>query len=770
MGRKNRQAVKTSAIQLGIDVLNKHPLVDAIVSIAEIPEALTIEAVVNLCVRLPSAWMAEAKSPNGIMNIEPVTFLFPPNYPIHAPVVKLRKDFNRSFPHIQPGSTDSAPIPCIYEGDINELFHNEGLWSIVNQLVDWLEKAARDELIDPIQGWEPIRRDILQDIVVADSNILRGLVTSKSSFHFFQFVYLKMPLLQEGDGHAPYFLHGEIQDQTKVNKLTFRDRFQELSFQRGTTTGRSLAIVATPGKLSSGKPHIADQYHPEDVTDLASLQQRAEEYGCANSLKEALSHLQLCAEDFRCTASFPVIVILCARRPYNLIGQPSNIELIPYRLEIKAPRLFSTKNDTHVFPVSHREAISPALLQQFSVERSSTQSQRLICVGCGSLGSKIVLHLARAGTAPIAVIDKGVLSPHNAARYALAPVAGVMQLSWLGAKSQAIADAITGLGQTTKAFQEDVTGVVSDSELLKKLFPANTWAVVNSTASLAVREALASISPNKMDARVIETCLFAKGEIGLITVEGPNRNPNSMDLIAEAYETMRPLVFEEDNPIGRRTIGQGCSSVTMVMPDSRVSLFAASMTEGITTWRDQGFSKTSGSILLGKVTDDRMSLHWLSTEVPPVQIVHVDDCPWSIRLSDRAHQKILAECAVHPDVETGGILVGRISESMQAFLVTDVLPAPPNSSRSSNSFTLGTEEGNEVLQQYRESCQSTLYDVGTWHSHLTDTGPSDIDNATAAKIARSRVLPAILLIKPPSRYRAILASLPPSQHLINAHG
>jgi hypothetical protein len=46
-----------------------------------------------------------------------------------------------------------------FEGSLDELMHRFGVDAVVDQLVDWLHKAASGTLIDLSQGWEPARRD-----------------------------------------------------------------------------------------------------------------------------------------------------------------------------------------------------------------------------------------------------------------------------------------------------------------------------------------------------------------------------------------------------------------------------------------------------------------------------------------------------------------------------------------------------------------------------------------------------------------------------------
>jgi hypothetical protein len=114
------------------------------------------------------------------------------------------------------------------------------------------------------------------------------------------------------------------------------------------------------------------------------------------------------------------------------------------------------------------------------------------------------------------VVDSGDLSPHNAARHGLVPASGPMQLPWMGSKAEALAKAIEGLGQCAEAISRDVVEIVRDQKEVKRVLPKNAWAVVNSTASLSVREALGCFPSRVEIPRVIETSLFANGSLGLM--------------------------------------------------------------------------------------------------------------------------------------------------------------------------------------------------------------------------------------------------------------
>jgi Prokaryotic E2 family A len=758
-------SISSPAIGNGIRVLSQHPAVQEIFAPCKKGTDESIAIIANVQVGLPSSWMAEGKSPSGVLALEPVTFAFPSDYPIHAPKITLRDDFDRYNPHIQPSLNDSSIVPCIYEGDLNELLQLQGLWGIVNQLISWLEKASTRTLIDPAQGWEAVRRDNLDRLIIADATSLRNLVSRKEKHHIFPFVYLKSCCKQDESQSKPqYVVNGQIIGKTPVDISPLDpDSLKRTLYKQkylGHAIGTSISIIVTPGKLSSGQPFISDCYSPENVTNLGELYQRAEEYGCKKALQTAISSLKECAKSFT-SSSIPIVIILCARRPHNLIGINSNIEILPYITEIQLPQLFPQGDRTPVYPAGHHEAISTEILKQLSGETLFDSDRDVVLIGGGSLGSKIAIHLARSGTAPSTVIDKGFLSPHNAARHALIPDIPSLHSSWLLSKAQALTEAIAGFGQSTKPFIEDFTYAATDRSLLNRLVPKNTWGIINATASLAMRETIAAIPVSQLKSRTIETALFGGGTVGIMTVEGQNRNPNCLDLIAEAYEFIRQDEFLRSSVftdmIQFQSIGQGCGSATMIMSDAKISLFAASMSQGIAQLRANDFPLENGRVLIGRVSEDNMGMSWETIDVPPTHLVAIDNSHWKVRVSERAHQKICHEYDAYSNTETGGILVGRISEISQTFFVTDILPSPPDSERMPNKFVLGVQDVKKTIREYENSCKSALYCLGTWHTHLDDSGASATDEQTAKVMSQARILPSILLIRNKSGYRVVMS-------------
>ena len=737
-----------------------HPTVSK-VEAPSLNEASGITTVdVTFEVNLPNEWRQYGESPSGVRLTEVVRFDFPERFPTYPPELSLRADFNRNLPHMQPFLIDGRSVPCIYDGSLVDLFYQDGMVGIVNQTAVWLERAALGTLIDPKQGWEPVRRDSFQDYLVADADGLTGLVNRNGGHKFCRFQYLK--IISDG---GLEFVHGQIlADAIKLNSRLVPNIFGEILLDRNPHLygGKSLALVVWPGKRPSGELIVNDTYLPETVGKVDDLKERAALYGCARELDEGLKWLKRCLSKHPKTGSFALAIVLLARRPFNVIGSDSPIELCPYVVNCCSPNLFANGSATTVRPAAHHHAVTRPLLVQMTGGEVTAERSNWTLLGAGSLGSKLALHLARAGNGPEVILDKSGMTPHNAARHALIPEIGDMQLRWMGAKARILCEALRGLDQKATPIIADAVNALLSKGTARRTWSKSSWAVVNATASLIVRDALAAT--DLIQTRVIETALFASGRIGMITVEGPNRNPNTADLTAEYYALLQEapslasIIFDRDEAVSRQNIGQGCGSLTMAMSDGRLSLFAAGMAEYLLARQRDGLPPDVGEVLIGRLSEDGLGLNWHITQVPPVVIVPatMDGEVWGVHIHQRATTKIQEETARWPHVETGGVLMGRLSEVCRTIHVVDVLDPPEDSTRSASEFILGMTGLHQQMETYSDTVGWSLYCVGTWHSHLSSTGPSATDRATAKAVSLARLTPSTFLIHTPNGFRALL--------------
>jgi hypothetical protein len=537
-----------------------------------------------------------------------------------------------------------------------------------------------------------------------------------------------------------------------VDDKTFTSRRRDSD----VSSGNSVVGVVWPDKNPNGTPRISSTYMPESVTTLRELRARAADFGCERGLQTFLANLERSFSGTILSAPIPVGIVLCVRRPIHLIGSTSDIELLPYVVELRANQnrtsLFAKGDDEPVVPAMHYQSLTASLLRTLS---GAPIRPSLAMLGCGSVGSKLAMHAARAGQNIVAVSDDGSLRPHNMARHAL----GAEHIA--SNKADALAKELTGFGLSPTVNTADLSVALRDPEDNKKVIPRSVGAVINSTASLSVREALVSSAGPSQRNQLFEAALFGRGHGAFLLADGQGHNPSHCDLTAEMYATLEDkratdLLFDPAEGLAEIQIGQGCGSLTMTMDDALLSAMTASLFQEIGRALD-GPTK-DGLIVVGTADADSPSTRWTRTLVPAFETVDIAGSNgWTLRLSRRVADRVRTEANASSTVETGGVMIGLTSARLKTVTVVDLLGAPADSRQSASTFLLGTEGLQATIRNRHEQSGRTLFDVGTWHSHLQNVGPSSTDWQTAADLAAERAPPSILLIVTPARFHALVS-------------
>ena len=166
-----------------------------------------------------------------------------------------------------------------------------------------------------------------------------------------------------------------------------------------------------------------------------------------------------------------------------------------------------------------------------------------------------------------------------------------------------------------------------------------------------------------------------------------------------------------------------------------------------------------GLICLGISEDLGTSTKWTRRNVPAFETVAIAGSDgWELRISRRIADQIRAEAKSHSKVETGGLMIGLASARLKTVTVVDLIEAPADSLRTASIFVLGTIGLQSAVQDRHNASGKTLFDVGTWHSHLADFGPSSTDWQTAADLAAGRAPPSVLLITTPEQFYALVST------------
>lgn len=702
---------------------------------------------VTIRVEMPLADAARGISDSGVKVLEEVQVSLWPNFPWSSPTLTLREDFPRGFPHLSSRSGKGRPIPCLIEGEPDEYFGQWGLVEagvvqILSQLGVWLAKAATRSLMDPSQGWEPVLRFDLDDVLIADPRHLRSRITNKAGHRLLRSRFIQY---QEGQAREAVILVSDEIAPASGRVTAFPYRSEKAGGR--VHTGDTVTALFWPAAGTVSSDILA-----ENIETLDDLAARAGDIGLGTAFKTFVTLMEDHWQGRSTDMIMPVGVIMCYRRPYSLIGRDSSIELLPYVFEI-APKegrrsLVDGPDGKRVRAAKEVDRLSPELLRSIS---GAPDYGSFAIIGCGSVGSKTALHLARAGARITALSDNRCLMPHNMARHAL--VRGPLQRP----KASELADELAILAQRPQIYLGDVSQELGRPEAQLKIAPPGTATLVNTTASLIVREALSLVPKDALPSRMAEVALFGRGSGGFVFLEGAARNPSLADLevmmSAEANPRERTLLFDPKFGLTEVQIGDGCGSLTMPSTDMRLSAMTALAAEQLVDLASAGAGK--GMIAIG--TDDGAgTTSWRRIVVPEMLEVPVEGGAWRLRIARPVVDRMREDIARHPGLETGGLMLGSCSARTMLITVVDLLDPPSDSSRSASLFVLGKHGLKSAIARRYEESGKRLIDVGTWHSHLAEIGPSAIDRSTAKDLAEERPPPALLLIVTPSSFHALM--------------
>lgn len=709
--------------------------------------------VLELEVEMTQQAVAAGESPTGVKRTESVWVSLDETYPWRAPVFFLRPDFPRNLHHLGTAPVGVSPSPCLVDGNVDEFFNGyplleTGIGALVNQLCLWLARAAKGTLSSPELGWEAIPRNATRHEVICDAGFVRAELTKKPKWFALETIFYRF-----GDPKQP--LSAPAIENIFVTLKSFAAvvaGFKKLPFSVEAGDGFIRGRTVT-GFISAGTVKEFADVLPDTVSTIGELEERAAELGCKEQFQAFMTQLRLRLQDITCPHPLPVAVVFCVRRPYALMDRSSDIELIAYCFEVRLGKdrktLFDPPEANRVIPARQIDELSPSLLRRVSGTR---ERPPVSLIGCGSVGSKVAFHLARAGVQISVVADNGIMRPHNLARHALLT-------RFPFPKAQALADALGEICETPHANLRDAGAELADPRSVGRLVPEGTGVIINTTASLVIRERLSGVLVKDMPARAMEVVLFGRGKCAVVFCEGTDRTPNLVDLqawlTANLTESERQLMFDPLHGLTQVQIGDGCGSLTMPMTDARLSAMTATAAEEV--MRLAGDATGNGHIAIGVTGSDGLSTTWRRLTVPPFIEVPVKGGDWTLRLAADVDRRVREDVARHAGVETGGLLVGSCSARLRTVSIVDIIDAPSDSSRSSALFVLGTKGLKSAIAARHVASGGSLFDIGTWHNHLAEQGPSALDMKTAREMAEERSPPAILLIRTPGGYHAVMS-------------
>ena len=623
---------------------------------------------------------------------EPVYVEFFSDYPDRVPRVFIgRNDFDFDHtPHIYIEKDGMRPI-CLFRGNGDEWFANMEIEDFIKHLRSWCEDLASGVNIEDGGEFEPLR--------------LEGY-TATMSYDYER-------------------LSDEIDKADELSEEKFLVIYQRLEKKLIRLTGDNLWLLKMPGL---GKKDVilgavchdsskksCDRYDVVLPRTFLELQEYANKHGVEidAAVNDILSKID---GDTSC-----FIIILAIRRSKKLIGVNSYYQFVNFEIV----RDKDTDGQYVLTPSSkvqfHRHESPFTTKKAHEISKLNTEiTPSLIIAGCGALGSKIAMHLVRAGINNILFSDPDTMSEHNLSRHVL------FYDSVLKNKAYEM-ESVTNLmyyheQSKAEASHKIIKSILEDADVISKRKPDY---LLDFTASKVVHNQLVNIEKRPT---AISAAIFDNGKFGLLLCEGNGGGVRLDDLMVTVFAQYKTDPFVSDylmrekglsnEPASLLNVGLGCNSETFILADDVISLYAASMS--ITIKNIFAGNHADGGCWM-YMTDTDGCLKVQKIEVPQFYCYDMDT--WKVRISDQVVKDIVDLAEEAGINETGGYLLGQCNLKTNTIHVMDTIEAPEDTIHRGDYLVLGKAGIRKKLSQVERRSGATFGYVGEWHSH--PNGPNE---------------------------------------------
>lgn len=583
-----------------------------------------------------------------------------------------RTDFPfTKFPHINYPTKDMPPSLCLSRENSEEWFSEITFEQYLKTLKQWLDDAANGNLIKLCSNdeFEPFRVPYTNQILIWYNEIDEITELSSKSGCNFHDVDVNHPIGKVNYGDKAFDKKGLLVHLYQSNQNVFKDWY-----------------IRTPSNIQ-------------------------ELYSCLAEMQYSIEEKQL-VQILNGNPNIEYVYIsFSVTRPTKIIGKTSKVDSICYLVDAKA--LINKDMDAGVTPVVLLDRTTPFFAAHLSNVSHKVLNNKILFLGVGALGSKIADHLYRGGIYNLTLCDNDSFLPHNVVRHVLSNGLDLHN------KAQLMKEHFSQMFMLPGQIN------VVDKDAVEYICSANLSEfslIVDATASNRVMYALDEL---KISVPIIRVCLSAHGQIGMTYVKYSNEI-----LIQEYYmEILRNAIDNEDiatwiksdvsSSLDRIRIGEGCHSNTMIVSDDMISSHAAISSRIIKQFL--GSPSNKNELYLSFADYDYCgSLYTDKYDVPQYISIPTDNPKWLVKIPQDLLQQIRIQTKSSGKNETGGYLLGVVSEKRKTIFILQNY-VPKDSSKKPMSLRLGTSGWNDFLKDCQRKTGGQLQYLGDWHSHPNGT-------------------------------------------------
>lgn len=634
---------------------------------------------------------------------EPVFVEFYSDYPDRVPrayVGRIDFDFNHT-PHIYCETKSGLRPICLFRGNGDEWFANMEIEDFIKHLRSWYEDLASGVNIEDGGEFEPLRLEGYTATMIYDYEKLSDEI-------------------DKADGQQKDILIAVCRlSEKKLIRVT------GVNFWLLKLPGLDKKEIIPGSVCWDGSKRSCDKYDVVMPRTYLELQGYATKHGV--EIDDAVNGVIGRTNG----GSASIIIILAIRRSKKLIGVNSFYQFVNFEI------FCDTDNDgkfvvTPTSKVQFHKHESPFTIRKAheisNLDKGINPS--LIIAGCGALGSKIAMHLVRAGINNILFSDPDTMSEHNLSRHVLFDGS-------VNKNKASEMESLTDMmyyheGLKAASSHKDIKSVLEDADVVSKRKPDY---LLDFTASRVVNNQLVNIE-NRPTA--ISAAIYDNGRFGLLLCEGNGDGARLDDIMATFFAQYKTDAFVSnylmrekglsEEPATLLNVGLGCNSETFILADDVISLYASAMS--ITLKDIFAGNHVDGGCWM-YISDDCGGLKVHGIEVPQYYCYDVDT--WHIRICDKVIRDIMEQTMVAGLLETGGYLIGQCNLKTNTIHVIDTIEAPEDTIHRGDYLVLGKAGVKKKQSQIERRSGATFGYVGEWHSH--PNGPDEFSTTDFEEFA-----------------------------------
>ncbi|MDD3490245.1 MAG: ThiF family adenylyltransferase [Paludibacter sp.] len=671
-----------------------------------------------------------------------------------------RIDFpSEKLPHLNPVGKGEPANFCLHRGDINEWYAEHTLFEFVERIREWLRDAAGNRLIKIGQGdfFEITRiTDSIGYNIYKHSDFVNTILFSyKNNGLHFSYVWYEVlkedPLVTKKDAFSMKSL-GVTPEPNLEKVVDLSKKINGISDSKNNLKKLNIGIFLFPD----------EDFTPNEYFSVLPSNYEDFENWCIElklPIKEAVS--KYLSNNYQCLNSIPITIAI--RRPKNLINSDINIEFLNFLVFAGGDftpidNIINPKSKVYI--LENRKPVTLEFAKELSKNNSDTSSKKTLFIGCGAIGSKLILHLAKSGHNNYDLVDDDNLSPHNLIRH------GLLTESVGKNKADALKNEISNIFYADTSNLKIEAHNTNGQNFLRAAKGLSKYKeLIDTTASNNFQMYLSDLDL-PLSIKCIRCEIAFDGRLGFLKSEGNNRNPRLDDLNVALIDSAidNQLIsdwlqdyksksengnfeFEEIN------IGVSCNSNTLRLADDIISLHTACFSIALKKLKDyQG-----GFIQITNI--DTSAKNSITTEILNIEEFHnlrfANDSNWRLRIRGEVVNEIKKDLISNIPNETGGLLIGKIDSKRKVIYVTRFTKAPSDSIKKPYFFTRGTNNVPEEIEFIRDKTGNLIDYVGEWHSH--PNGSSQLSDTDRQAISELRATldkvpyPTFIIIATPSK-------------------